>query len=416
VTLRRSLGAILYNWPLKVAAIVLASLLYAGLVVSQSAFDFPGSGAVTIVPQNIPSNAVILGDLPPISRIRYIVTGDAGTPPTPKTFLATIDLANVDPRAGLTSVNVDVTSTDSRFVVVDYEPRRISVQLDPFITKTVPVNVVKGPIPSNLDVRDALVSPDSVAVSGPESVVRLVVAAQANVVIDPKGLDVDRDVALIPVDISGNLKSPADVTPTTARVKIAVFSNRQTRSLAVNPVVTGTPPVGYEIASVAVNPPVVSVEGDPDELAPLDRADTQPIPIGAATSGLEIDVPLALPEGVLPIGIQTVHVSVKLKPETGTRTFGAGVLIQGGQTDLDYQALTGQVQVTIGGPVADLDRLAGSTIAVTVNVAGLGPGTHVLTPTLNVQAGLQPLAIEPGTVTISISRPATPGSASAAPS
>jgi len=412
VTLRRIVGAILYNWPLKVAAIILASLLYAGLVVSQSAFEFAGAGAVTIVPQNIPANAVILGDLPPISRIRYIVTGDSGTPPTPKSFLATIDLANVDPRAGLSFVKVDVTSADSRFIVVDYEPRGISVQLDPFITKTVPVKVLTGPIPSNLDVRDPVVDPESVVVSGPESVVRLVVAAQANVVIDPKGLDVDRDVGLIPVDISGNLKSPADVAPTSARVKVAVFSNRQTKSLAVNPLVTGTPPVGYEIAAVTVSPPVVSVEGDPDELVGLDRADTQPIPIGAATSDLEIDVPLALPQGVLPIGTQTVHVSVRLKPETGTRTFGAGVLIQGRQTGLAYQPLTGQVQVTIGGPVADLERLAGSTIAVTVNVAGLGPGTHVLTPTLNLQAGLQLLAIEPETVTIAISAP----SASAGPS
>jgi len=205
------------------------------------------------------------------------------------------------------------------------------------------------------------------------------------------------------------------VAPTTASVKIAVFSNRETRSLAVNPIVTGTPPTGYEITSVTVTPPVVSVEGDADQLVTLSRADTQPIQVGAATSSLEVDVALALPEGILPIGVETVHVVINLSPQTGTRTFGAGILITGSQAGLDYQVLTGQVQVTIGGPLADLDRLQGSSIAVTANVAGLDVGQHAVTPTLALQAGLRLLAIEPGTVTISIVLPGASASASAGP-
>ena len=37
---RRLVGLVVYNWPLKLAAIALAFLLYAGLVVSQSQFEF----------------------------------------------------------------------------------------------------------------------------------------------------------------------------------------------------------------------------------------------------------------------------------------------------------------------------------------------------------------------------------------
>jgi hypothetical protein len=37
---RRLVGLIVYNWPLKLAAIALAFLLYAGLVVSQSQLEF----------------------------------------------------------------------------------------------------------------------------------------------------------------------------------------------------------------------------------------------------------------------------------------------------------------------------------------------------------------------------------------
>ena len=46
---RRLLGAIVHNWPLKLAAIVLASLLYVGLVATQDSSTFPGPIPVTWV-------------------------------------------------------------------------------------------------------------------------------------------------------------------------------------------------------------------------------------------------------------------------------------------------------------------------------------------------------------------------------
>ncbi len=59
----------------------------------------------------------------------------------------------------------------------------------------------------------------------------------------------------MPVDKLGNALSPLDVTPATARVTIPVFSDQQSRTLPVNPVITGTPAAGFEIESVVVSPP-----------------------------------------------------------------------------------------------------------------------------------------------------------------
>ena len=50
---------------------------------------------------------------------------------------------------------------------------------------------------------------------------------------------------LIAVDVLGNAKSPVKIDPPTVHVSIAVFTNAQTKALAVNPDVTGTPPTGY---------------------------------------------------------------------------------------------------------------------------------------------------------------------------
>ena len=47
--MRRVLDLVIRNWPLKLAAILLATFLYAGLVLSQSAQVWPGS--IPIVPK-----------------------------------------------------------------------------------------------------------------------------------------------------------------------------------------------------------------------------------------------------------------------------------------------------------------------------------------------------------------------------
>jgi YbbR domain-containing protein len=402
----RLLRIITYNWPLKLAAVALATLLYAGLVVSQSSFEFPSPVQIRTV--NQPADAVVLGNLPPVTRIRYVVSGDVGSPPTPDSFLATIDLKDVNPAAGSTYVPIDVVSVDPRFLVIDYEPRGINVQLDPFTSKTVAVQVNMGTPPPNLDVREPVIDPPTVTISGPASVVSLVVAARADVVIDPSGILVDRDVPLIPVDILGNLQRPIKVAPASAHIRIPVFSNSRKKSLVVNPNVTGTPPSGYLLDSVVVDPAVVTVEADSDQLATLARADTAAIPIGAVTGNLEVDVPLTLPAGVLPVGTETVHVTITIKPEAGTKAFEAALVMTGRQPGLDYALSTTQIQVAIGGPLADLDRIDASAFTVNLNVGGLTPGVHQLQPTPNLQAGLRLLTVEPASVTVTVSPIASP--------
>jgi YbbR domain-containing protein len=395
------------------AAIALATILYAGLVVSQSQFEF--TSPIQIRTINQPAAAVLLGNLPPVSRVRYVVSGDVGSPPTADSFRATIDLQPVDPQAGSTYVPIDVVSIDRRFLVVDWEPRGINVQLDPKTTKTVAVQVKTGEMPSNLDVREPVVDPETVTVSGPASVVSLVVAARADVAIDPSGLLVDRDVPLIPVDIVGNALRPIQVTPASAHVQIAVFSNLRTKTLAVHPNVTGTPPSGYVVDTVVVEPAAVTVEANGDQLATLTRADTKEIPIGAVTGTLQTDVGFALPAGVLPVGADTVHVTVTIKPETGTKAFEAALVMTGRQPGLEYTLSTGQIQVVLAGPLADLDRLDPSAFVVNLDVGGLGLGVHELVPTPNLQAGLRLLTVDPPKITVTVRPTASAGPSPSGP-
>jgi len=408
---RRIFARIVHNWPLKLAAIGLATLMYGGLALSQNTQTYLGVIPVQVVDQ--PSDTMLLTPLPPVTSVRYFAP--VGVPVAANSFLATADLSNVQPEGGFATVRIEVTPLDERIRILGYDPALASIQLDPLVEKQVPVKVEHGAVPDGLTLGPTTVVPETVVVSGPGSVVSRVDAARASVIIQSTGIDVEQDVALVPIDKLGNALSPLDVAPATARVIIPVFSDQQSRTLPVNPVVIGTPAAGFEIESITVEPPVALVAGDADELAALTRVDTDPIPMAGVSADLRMTVGLALPTGVVSVGDETIAVTITVRQVTATRTYSAGLRLVGTRGDLVYSTGADRVLVTIGGSTADLDRLSGATLVVDLDVAGLGPGTHAVPVTANLPAGTTLVAASPAQVVVTITSAVAPTAVPSAP-
>lgn len=402
--MRRFLARVVHNWPLKLAAVGLATLMYGGLALSQNTQTYQGVIPVRVV--NLPPDTFMLTPPASVTAIRYFAP--SGVPVAANSFEATVDLGGVEARGGFVTVRIDVKPLDERIRVLGYDPPQTSVQLDPLAQTSVPVQVERGVVPGGLDLGETTVDPKVVTVSGPQSYVRQVVAVRAVVQIQPSGIDVDQDVQLVPIDGLGNAVRTIDVTPSTARVTIPVFSDRQTRSLPVNPILSATPAAGFEIASVTVDPQVALVEGDADQLAQLVSVDTTPIPMTGVSADLTVEARLALPTGVVAVGADTIRVSIKLRQVTETRTFSAGLRLVGTRRDLTYDFTTDRVIVTIGGSSADLDRLAGLAQVVDLDVAGLGPGIVDIPVSINLPTGPTLVAANPSTVSVTISATGTP--------
>lgn len=410
----RYLGFVVHNWPLKLAAIGLATLLYGGLVLSQTTQDFPGNIPIEVT--NAAGDIVVLSNPGSVTRVRYVAPTDLGLRIESSTFRATVNLSGVQPNGNRLTFEVDVEAVDPRIQVLDFEPRAIVLTVDRVASRTVPIRAVLGPIPSGLDIGAPTVDGETATVSGPESVVAKVTEAQARVVVDASGIDVNQLVTLLPVDSNGEALTPIDVEPVQVRVRVPVFTDRRSKTLPVTPNVVGTPAAGFEVAAVRVEPAVVSVEGDANDLAGLDRADTQPVSIAGASSEVTQTVALALPDGVQALGAGTVKVTVTLRPVTGTRTFEAGLVLVGAQPDLQYALSTDRVLVTIGGSVADLDRLSGVTLTLTVDVTGLEPGTHTVAVSANLATGLTLVGASPNPVEVTVSSVASTPEPSPGPS
>ena len=410
--MRRVIGFVFRNWPLKLAAILLATLLYAGLIVSASAETFPGHIPIQVL--NQPSNAFIIGNLDDVTSIRYLAIGTNRPAVTTASFSATIDLSGVPVAAGSppVSVPVIVRATDpSNIQVLDFSPSRIQVRLDPLVSKTVPVQVDHGTVPAGLDVREPVLSQDTVTVTGPESSVVLVAAAQARVQIQPSGIDINQAVDLIAVDARDDVVPTVELQPSSVRVTIQIGSQLSTRALPVNPAVSGSPASSAVVTGVEAAPLLVTVEAGSALLAPLVNIDTKPVSIAGATTDVVADVGLNLPPGVSALGVTSVRVTVSISPQLGTRSFQAGVALVNADPATRYDLGTGQIIVTLGGPLAVLNALDGSTLVANVDVDGLGPGTQIVFPEVSPPPGLTVDTLSPQEVSLTV----TPASAATSP-
>ena len=413
----RILRFIVHNWPLKLAAIASATLLYGGLVLSQTTQDF--TTPIPIQVRNAPTDVVVLSDLGATTRIRYAAPPDLGFRVGATTFTATVDLSGIDPAGGARLVRVRVETIDPRIQVLGVEPQSIPITLDTAGSKQVPIVAELLPLPSGLDAGDPVPEQIIATVSGPKSVIDTVAQLKAQVAVDASGIDVNQLVTLVPVDDKGQILGPAarvEIDPPQVRVRVAVFTDRRSKTIPVSPTVNGTPAAGFEIESVEVNPAVISVEGDANDLAGLESADTAPVSVAGASSEFVQTVGFVLPEGVEALGSGSVQVTVHLRPITGTRTFEAGLVVIGARPDRQYRLSTDRVLVTIGGSVADLDRLSGAALSLTVDVTGLGDGTHSVPVSANLQTGLTLLGASPNPIDVIVTTPPAPPSPSPGPS
>lgn len=108
------------------------------------------------------------------------------------------------------------------------------------------------------------------------------------------------------------------------------------------------------------------------------------------------------PAGVVPLDQDGVEVTVTLRPVTATRNFEVGLRLVGTDPDLDYAFGEDRVVITVGGSVADLDRLTGSTIVADLDVSGLGPGTSEVPVAADLPAGVTLVSATPDTVAVTI--------------
>ncbi|MBA2254368.1 MAG: hypothetical protein H0W07_04550 [Chloroflexi bacterium] len=405
--MRRALFVLGRNWIPLLAALVLATMLYAGLVVAQDTRSF--LGRVTIAPVKPPEDATLLEPLPDVTLVRYRAPLDVAGRVSTDSFHASVDLAGVVPEPGgtPTQVRVVLAATDDRIDIIDWQPRVVMVRLDPVLTESFPVIINRSGSADGLSIGPSQVQPGTVSVSGASSRVLAIDRVEGRVTIDASAINVDVDVELLPLDERGAVVTQVELQPERVRVKIEVARQLANRTVPVVPALIGVPPAGYRVHAVSVAPLAVLVSGEQPQIAAIAEVRTQPIDVTDHNGPFEATVGLAIPDEVT-VDTPAVLVSIDLRSDEGTRTFQAGIAVQGTERDLQYSLSVSQVLVVAGGPLAALDAVDVTALTAAVDVRGLDPGAHDLAVSVRAPEGTRLVSVAPPRVTVTIVRPAPP--------
>jgi YbbR domain-containing protein len=402
------MGFFIRNWELKLGAAGLATILYTGLVFSGSFTDGHLTG-VPIQRINQPNGAYVITQELPTVEVHYRQSRDTTSGPTTSSFAATVDLSQYDmQRAGQPqSLPVQVSSLADGISALDYSPTTVTLTLDTLSSKEVDVRVEHGPVPQGLELGTPSLSVTTVSARGPSSLVSQVVSARASISIDASGIDFQGPVELQGVDANGNPVASVDITPSSVIVRVPVTTQETNKTVPVVPRITGSPAAGFQVNAVTVTPATLTVRGTPDLLASVTELSTQAIDLKGLSAAKTFSVKPVLPTGLRAVSGTPATIAVKLDiaAALASKTFLVGVVcrnVPAGDTCLPQ---VGQISMTLAGSQPALAALKAASFTPSLEVGGLAPGSHAVTPTVSLPAGISLVAFSPGQVTVIISAP-----------
>ncbi len=272
--------------------------------------------------------------------------------------------------------------------VVSVAPHTITLSLEPLATKTLSVDLnLSGEAAIGYQVGEASLEPLEIVVAGAESQVQKVARAQVSVNLDGIRENIDQTLTIEVVDENGQAVAGVSVSPESIQVALPVSQQGGYRDVAVKVVVTGQVASGYRLTDISVFPPVVTVfAGDPQLVNSLPGVlETLVLDLQNAQEDINSRVGLNLPEGVSIVGEQTVLIQAGVSPiESSVTLAGEKVEVIGLDNDLAAQVSPTTVDVILSGPLPLLDTLTRQDVRVTVDLTGLGIGTHQIIPKVEV--------------------------------
>lgn len=317
---------------------------------------------------------------------------------------AWVDLSGVESGTHTLPVQVRVDATPIRITRI--EPQSYEVALETIISKEFSVQLsVNGDPAIGYRRGNVEISPASVTVSGPESLVNTVQQVIGSLDVAGASETVQTTVALQPVDSDGNIVEDANLSPRLVNVTQPINLLGGFRTVVVKVVPVGQLASGYRLTHISVSPPTVTVFSSNPQL--VDQLpgyiETQPLDLGDLSDDVDIRMDLNLPEGITLVGEQSVLVQVGVAAIEGSLTVSLPLEPLGQAPGFDVIISPRLVDVIISGPLPILDALTPSSFRAVVDITGLEEGTYQIQPVVDlVPAEVQVQNILPDTVEVMI--------------
>lgn len=398
-------GMVKNNWGFKLLAIVLATVLWSGLItqdpnltrektftdvkISVSGSDSIKRNGMIVVSDLTDqlSGAQLLVDVP---QMKYdTATGSIYNP--------RIDLSRVT-ETGVQELEVLTTNSATYGTVQQVSPATIQVEVEEYITRyRIPVNIAEsGDLPAGFYATVAQPDPPMVAVSGPKSLVERIVQAEA--VLELSSLQTQEgDVRIAApfylLDSSGERVESSLLSVTgesvlldSVVVELTLYS---TKSMIISSLglISGTPAEGYEVKFVGCEPDFVMAAGKAENLALLDTLyASNSVDVTGKTASFQQVLKVRRPSELVYLSSDSVTVEVEIGPIIQEKVL-SDLKITTDNLDKGLRASlsTKTATVTISGPQLWVKGLRSSHVALSCDLGGLTAGEYDLPITCTVQ-------------------------------
>ena len=365
---------------------------------------------IPVEPVNMPEGLTLGGPLGDVA-LRIEADEDLWDQFTAGDFKATVNLLGA--QIGTQDVEVQVEPLGERNGLRIIEviptlhaagapPGTVRVELKPLVSQVVPVSLdlVGAPL-IGYEPSTPNVEPEQVVVSGPEDLVGRVAAAVASVDLSGVVTDVRQTYSLVPRDDSGFIVAGVTLDPSSVDIEITVEQKRFSRLVVVSPSLEGSPAAGYNVTSVELDPPSVTLLGPLELLNVTSFVVTDDVDITGATSDITRIVNLVgLASGVSISGSGAVTVRISIAAGEGEATFGVAPQWTGLASDLRVVSVTSLVEVALQGELPTLRNVSPDQVTVSVDLSGLGAGSHRLEPQVEAPGRLEVADISPTSVEV----------------
>jgi YbbR domain-containing protein len=258
--------------------------------------------------------------------------------------------------------------------------------------------------------------PDTVVVKGPASLVSQVEKATSQIYIRGSKETVERisDVSIRNRDdqVINGLK----IFPPKIKVTLPIEQRFGYKDVSVRAVVAGQVAPGYRVSNISVDPPTITIVGNPNVLGSIPGfIETAQIDLNQATESIVRTVPLNLPDGITMVfpdgqnrGPGGVQVTVDIAAIEDGIVLQRSVTQQGIDPAYWWKASPDRADVFLSGPIPQLQTLKASDVEVIIDLFGLEPGVHKVQPTVFLPDDFRVDAILPDTIEVTIGTNLTP--------
>lgn len=274
--------------------------------------------------------------------------------------------------------------------ILEVNPPRVRFHVERVESREVPVSIqVVGQPAIGYQAGTPLLALSQVRVSGPRSLVTVAARAVGRIQIDGVRQSVETEVRLAAVDPQGEPLPELRVEPDQVTVTVPIEQRLGFRELPVRVALQGRPARGYQLTEISVDPPTVTLTGDPRRLEEIGSyISTEPIDLSGARGELIAEVPLVLPAGVALVGSPTmVEVRLQVEPILSTQVFQqVPVVVEGLRPGMIARLSPETVDLILRGPLPYVENLRPDELRIWIDVGALERGTYTLTPTVTLSA------------------------------